>query len=235
MRLVLVAVMAVVAFAPASTVRAAVGEPISSAAFTAQAGSYYPGEGGREPLMAFDGSGLTGDVHADSGEYAYSAWMSQTGMAYLMVDMQTTQTIGQINIWNYKEAGLYAGPNGTDRGAKTVEIWYALAGATIPTAGGSDQDPPCQFTDTTGWTKLMTIDLNPATLSGAASDMLDVMDFQAQYVLFNVLSQQNSAQGGNAGISEIQFLQGQMPEPATSGLVALGGLALLIRRRRTQV
>ena len=240
----------------ASTTFALPGDPLNPTGWTAFSGNYYTSSdpGPRTPIGAFNGAGLlagadttlgtTDDTHIMMAENTVptesTAWMTQVtqsfsvaGNIWLMVDMQSVKTIGQIQIWNYFEG------NG-DRGAKNVDIWYGAPGAVLPTAGSGDVIPS-PFTNHTGWTLSMSTVLAPGTANPTplvAANTLNPVDFQARYVLLQV----NSAQSGssNVGLGEMRFLEGAavaaegVPEPSTFVLAALGlvGLGLLAWRRR---
>ncbi|MCE5278640.1 MAG: PEP-CTERM sorting domain-containing protein [Planctomycetaceae bacterium] len=227
----------------AGVAQAAVGDILSSAGWTTREGvtSGWPSNTG---IKAINGDGLNGLYH-DPGIYDNwgPVWFTQInegnqwintfspGRIWLMVDMQEVQTIGTINVWNFGDPASH--PAGFNLGAKNVDIYYAGDGATLPTAGAY------LALDGT-WTTLMNVDLNPAPTNGAPSlmsDSLDVTDFDARYVIFAINSRfgSNDYSENSVAIAEIQFLQGavgDIPEPATMSLLAIGSLAAVIRRRR---
>ncbi|MCE5325627.1 MAG: PEP-CTERM sorting domain-containing protein [Planctomycetaceae bacterium] len=245
MKHTLAAVLAVgLMLALTGAAQAAVGDPIDPAGFTADADSLYPWDGpARTPIAAFNGSGLSGTNHS-GGDNISNSWFTQTGVGsepwtagqrWLMVNMGADYAIGQLQIWNYNEPG-WGGPDGGDRGAKDVSIWYQTSAGTGAIPVGSGGDSQGQAFVSTGWTLLGDYTLSKATSDPTGiTDALDPADFQARYVLIEIHT--NYATNGNAnetGIGEVRFLEGavgDVPEPATMSLLAIGGAAALIRRR----
>jgi len=156
------------------------------------------------------------------------------GEHWLMVNMQSTQTIGQIEIWNYYENSWGQG----GRGGLNVDIYYATAADSpvLPTEFFGDGNGG-DFNNFTGWTFLMNVNLTMAAANPTVrTDLLNPADFQAQYVIFNFNT--NHGDGGGLGIGEVRFLEGEsapamVPEPSSIVLAALGlaGLSLLAWRR----
>ena len=234
----------VVMLALAGTAQAAVGDVLDSTGWTVREGvkSAWPSNTG---IKAINGDGLSGLLHDPAifdnwgpvwftqvaGASQNTTVLPTPGGVWLMVNMQAVKTVGTIQVWNFGDPVGYPDYN---LGAKNVDIYYAGAGATLPTdgvalTGGNALDGT--------WTTLMNVDLNRAPTHQAASlmsDSLDVTDFEAQYVLIAINSRQgtNTRSEGSVSMAEIRFLEGAIPEPATMSLLALGALGVLARKRR---
>jgi len=110
----------------------------------------------------------------------------------------------------------------TDRGVGVADIYVSL----VDDIDTTDPD----FTDTDVWALLMEgVELTEA-LGTNGYDLPDEIDFGSTTARWIALDIQDNLGGTFVGLSEIQvFLS---PEPTSLALLALGGLALL-RRRRT--
>jgi len=74
------------------------------------------------------------------------------------------------------------------------------------------------------------LDIAPGVADIDFSKLLALDEWDVRYVQFNILS--NYGDPSHTGLSEVQFHGVPIPEPVTLTLLALGGLALLRRRRR---
>jgi len=178
-------------------------------------------EGVRTATKAVDGSGMTGVTVAGTGMHDVTGdnmWLGQSstnaGPQWINVDLGGLYTVGDMYMWNYKEGG--GGDGG--RQVLTYNLWYSVdASAT-----------PGNFTDTK-WTQLGgTINAGQvgAGSSYSFSDQITINQ-DASVIGFEILT----AVDNRAGIAELQFDGTLVPEPSSMSLLALGGLALLRRRR----
>lgn len=161
-----------------------------------------------------DGSGMADGKHGNAPDG--SMWLS-TGTAFGGDDpdpsvtfiLGDVHTITSIQVWNYNEVNLPL------RGVNEVTIEYgttAALGSSVP-----------------GIT-------NFAVAAGAEGYEGEVFDgfaaFDAKYIKFNI----DSHHGGDNnfyGLSEVQFSGTVVPEPSTAVLMAVAGLGVMLRRRRS--
>ncbi len=165
-----------------------------------------------------DGSGLVGGGH--DGTPDGGMWLSMGTCCggtrdldpWVQFDLGAEYTISSIHVWNYNEA---TGGNLTERGVNAVTVQYGITlalGSTVPGITNFAQAP------------------EPVT-NTYAGEVFNVTPFNARYIRFDIDSNHN---GDNFfyGLSEVQFDGVPVPEPGSLALVALGGIALLRRRRR---
>jgi hypothetical protein len=136
----------------------------------------------------------------------YSGWVSY--------ELDQVYELGQMWIWNYNQAATLLG-----RCLKDVWVDYSQDG--------------------TSWTRLMNGEQDYYTLSQATGlaglEHTDEIDFAGAAAKYVTITAKSLAEGGNYGdasyIGLSEVLIGQVPEPATMSLLALGGL-LISRRKR---
>lgn len=157
-----------------------------------------------------------------------SFWLGRDGVAaeYFVIDLGSAQNIGSFQLFNTRN-GPY-----NDRGTGNFQIHGSndLADLNLPSSGG---------------TQVASGTLTPQTYAGAFGEQGDtplVPDTFAssntgpfQYIRFDALSIGAAADKGygpaGVGLNEIRVFA-VVPEPASLGLIAIGAMALLARRRR---
>jgi hypothetical protein len=178
----------------------------------ASSGSYQFAAG-FEPENVTDGD--TNDVFTTGPVNSSSYWLSREAEgagSFFVVDLQDQYAVSALGMFNTHNTQF------NDRGTLAFEVRAAdtldannLADAPVILSGGL-----------------------PNT---AGQDPIEVFQFGAdnglvtgnyRFLRFNVLS----AVGNNGGLTEFQVYGTIVPEPASLGLLAIGGLALLGRRRR---
>lgn len=170
----------------------------------------------RQDDFLVDGSGLNG-----SGQHTPTVepnmWLS-TGTAFggddpdpfVIFDLGDIYTINSFHVWNYNESP----PDLTARGVNAVTVQYGITASL-----GSSVPGITNFTKANGL----------ATYAG--ENFSGFTPFDARFIKFDI----DSNHGGDNnfyGLSEVQFDGVLVPEPGTSTLAGLVGLALLRRRRR---
>lgn len=164
--------------------------------------------GPRVASHTIDGSGLDLAGH-HSVEPDGDMWLvgcgacSNGNLGWIQWDLGQSRNLTGFHLWNYNEQTTYS-----LRGVQTADILISLNG--------------------TDYTNLGSRTFVQA--SGAASYTGEdyVLATTARYVKFNITSNFNAAETGFVGLSEIRFTDDSaVPEPASMGLLALGGAALL--------
>ena len=185
-----------------------------------------PGNGSLS--RSVDGHGLTVGDPTDPSTWTHNnSWPDnwqgagsftdgQTPGAWFVADLgYAYECLDELYIWNVRER--------LDRGMKDVDIYYAVDPTVIPATGAA-----YDFSSG-GWTLLDTYTIPQAT--GADTDTDIVIGLSsipaAQYIGFDI--ETNWLSTFRVGVAEMQFT---VPEPTTVGLLALGGVALLRRRRQ---
>ena len=201
----------------ASTAQAAI-VSLDGTASTAGQTDSWPAANVTEPLDSGgvdSGNQLTGE--GASGEWGphdfFGGWYS-VAPTWFRVDLGATVAVGEMYVWN----GQPALPT---RGVETGNIYYS----TDENAVGGDWS-------NWGWTQIGTTDtfaqIPNNTLTGddqSAYGPTDVFDLDVTARVIGI----DAFGSGGVGLAALQFEQ--VPEPATMSLLALGGLALLRRRR----
>jgi hypothetical protein len=178
----------------------------------------------RQAFRITDGSGLgsVGTLYrTHSNNPHQTMWLSHNPAGfpaldpnpYVIVDLGAEYLVDSMHIWNYNESGSLT------RSVKDLDIRSS-------TTLGSGGNPPA--TDT--FELEQSLVLLAGTGSGSYEGQRINFDtaFLARYIMLDV----NSNFGGDDyGLSEVQFFA-VVPEPSSLGVIALGALGLLARRRR---
>ena len=164
--------------------------------------------------LGMTGEGAAG-VHAN-GDYAHGWTTDQTTAPWIKVDLGATVAVGKMYVWN-------GAPPAKDWGAQTVDIYYAT---TDPGVNVNDSEAAFNPAGWTLWNSGVTFAQHAGSGSYLPTDAFD-LNVTAGYIALNITA--TYAGINNASIAELQFEQ--VPEPSSLSLLAIGGLALLRRRR----
>ena len=157
--------------------------------------------GGREPVYAINGAGLTGEAHGNSAPN--TMWMglnSGSFAKWFVTDLGSVVPLHSMKIWNYNQQSW------TGRGVKVIDIY-------ISTTDSPSLSPP-NFADTATWTLLKaghTVAIASGTTAYTGDAVLYLpVTIDARWVGFDIKSIHSSS-AGYGGISEIQFFSSTSP------------------------
>jgi hypothetical protein len=197
---------------------------------TATASSYYNAGGSPfdpDPAKAVNGTGMTGQgaTGTHTGNEEQDGWQaSQTtsNNPWIIVDLGVAGAVELMYVWNGQSEGQW------NQGIKTANIYSATTdpNSNIPNSGAAF--------NTTGWDLWGGGDTAFAKKPGdndayGKTDTIELGLTNVRYIALAI----TETHGGlliNTSINELQF--DTVPEPATMSLLAIGGLALLRRRKR---
>ena len=179
----------------------------------------------RQDFNSINGSGLTGLQHTSNP--ANAMWMTSTGGSDLtpeiIYDLGAVYNIDRMRVWNYNEGYNNGSFVLTDRGLNRVTVTFGetLSGATASNPTGTNLPNTLAgvttFAQATGLNSYEGEEFTFSTIS-------------ARYVKIQALSNHGSTDV--SGLSEVQFFIAPIPEPSTTLLFGIGGLAMLLRRRK---
>jgi hypothetical protein len=200
----------------------------------------------RPPIQAVDGSGLTftgvGGEENDPTKYEHQGsdrlgkdanWAIGGIDGWWIADLGADYELDRVSFFNFNP-GLNDtnDDDHTDRGVATGNVWYRTTSESNNTDGNGSAF------DSTGYTQLGSTETftrapggslpNHGAIPQTVPDTLDFDGANARYVAIEILTNQGDT--SFTGIGELQFFS--VPEPATMSLLALGGIAMLRRRRR---
>jgi len=133
---------------------------------------------------------------------------SKNATTTLTFDLGSAQTLDSLILWNGAE--VWQGTYYNNRGLDSFTMSFSTDGVTFSDA--------------------MSVDPMIAA-DGATFDaqVFAIGDISAQYVRFSDLVNGN-ANDAHTAISEVRFTN--VPEPSSAAILGLGGLALILRRRK---
>ena len=173
---------------------------------------------------------------ADGGDHYSHEWQAgalQSGavnnkIAWTAFDFgATVANLDDIYFWNIRQ------DSGQDARTILYNIYYCTGSPTValPAAPTDDSTVDYDFSSP-GWTLLNTGGTLTMPQKGGAPDpanqIISLGGISARYIAVEILT--NAGSTSRAGLSEIAIVQ--IPEPATLALLGLGGLGLILGRKR---
>lgn len=140
-------------------------------------------------------------------------------VGWVTFEFPSVTDLDSIYIWNVSES------TGQDRRVNTYNIYYANT-PTVNPASGSGVD--YNFASG-GWTQLSGTRSLLQWVNGTGADGIETLGVSAQYVGLEFITHGGST--ARVGLNEVVFTTA-VPEPTTTALLGLGGLALIFRRRK---
>jgi len=165
-----------------------------------------------------NGAGTHGSSGAQSGN---GMWLTNGTFgtpndplpAFITFDLEDNYDLSSFTVWNYNESGA------TARGANGVTVSVASS------EGGS-------FTALAGITTFTIAQGDAVTAFGETFDLTALAAAGNVRLLRIDITSSHGGDFDFAGLSEIRFDGEAVPEPTTTALLGLGGLALILRRRK---
>ena len=135
---------------------------------------------------------------------------------WVVYDLGAVYDIGGVNVWGYGAAAV-----DWNRTMKDFTISFAT---TLSDTFGTQASVDADFSGP------VSAALDPTTARFGTGTFTNLSSTSARYVLIDPGSIHNDTQ--YVGFGEIRFVTAEVPEPSTTALLGLGGLALILRRRK---
>ena len=176
---------------------------------------------GRPIENTIDGSGLSGvgDILTQTHSVGVNSdlWLSADGNGSgveFVFNLGGTYTVDSVHLWNISYTS-----GAVNRGLKTVDV-------TFSTDGGLNYNTLIEGSEYDDFGNYAM------SATGGAPGVAETKTFTAVAGVTHIKFTDSTNHGATyTGIGEIRF-GGVVPEPSTTALLGLGGLALILRRRR---
>ncbi len=179
------------------------------------------------PSDAIDGGGLSGGA-ALTGTHSTTwtdHWWGAGTTPQITIDLGGNYNLDTIHIWNYNENGQ------SSRGLQNVEIYVSTDASDLNLVKLITSGPGSQ--DNGSGNFLFAQAPSLSTYSGFGLDMAGVTNASLLSNARLVRIQALDTHGSTGGLAEVQFGgTSAVPEPSSIALLGLGGLALILRRRK---
>jgi len=184
-----------------------------------------------------DAADLTGDQHAASVFNGGTNWLSAdvtTDQQWVFIDLGNNYDLNSVDLWNYGTSSL-GDQDVNGRGVDGFELFVGAAGATIPVGASATA-----FSGA-GWTSVSSNILAPTGLAShltAPGDLYDGQSFavtnsNVRYVGIQIKTRLGAPTPYTvAAVGLGQVRVNAVPEPSSTALLGLGGLTLILRRRK---
>ncbi|MEZ7957096.1 MAG: PEP-CTERM sorting domain-containing protein [Rubritalea sp.] len=180
---------------------------------------------------AIDGTGLSSLSFTATHSTTWNQhWFSGTATgAFITVDLGDSYVLDTIHIWNENENNA-----GYLRGLKDASIYVSPDGDTanlikLNTSGSSVANGANGTGDF-----LFSIGPQDSGYAGFGLDLSVITNASllANVRLVKIETITNHGTSSGSGLAEVQFGGVAVPEPTTTALLGIGGLALILRRRK---
>ncbi|MCP4374620.1 MAG: PEP-CTERM sorting domain-containing protein [bacterium] len=170
-----------------------------------------------------DGSGLSSggsvltETHGICGDSNATHWQGTTrGIAAQILEftLSTPTNVGAVHIWNYDRND----PALDKRSLASFDMYFSTNGGSTYTT------TPISITNIVGGDTALTVDTNDAQTFTFAT--------QANVTNIKLMNLVNHGDTSYVALAEVRFEATPVPEPATMSLLALGGLAIIRKRRK---
>lgn len=177
--------------------------------------------------------------HLSSAFGGGTNWLSSNGSLaadqWVYIDLGAEYDLSEVQIWNYNSSSTGAGEV-SRRGVDDYELFVGVTGATLPVAASSTAFVLAGWSSVASGNLVKGPDSDPNSPGTAyaldAGNTISVTNTSVRYIGIQIGSRQgpDPYTANSVGLGQIQVIS--VPEPSSSALLGLGGLALILRRRK---
>lgn len=159
----------------------------------------------------------------------YTPTSDNNKMGWVTFDLGSVEGLNELFMWNVH--------NGSTTEIRDYTIHFSDAALNLP---GSSSVVDYAFSAANGWSAFGSFTMAATQSNGNGAEAVhDVSGNSARYIGIEILTNNgnytdngNGTASGRVGLSEFAVTAAAVPEPSSTALLGLGGLALIFRKRR---